>query len=611
MSEIALSPILPEDIEEVLRLFSDPKGYWQALAEFDEDTDNPLIELLRDNGEPTPLRSILTVIHKRYNGFGIIETPYLDVEFWDSHSGFYGTCFTSLPRECVRIHFFSAREGVPGEGLPQRVVRLLLSGASEKKVEKLVEYCGYTVIRPISSNVVGRTAIKFDARSTNELEKQGLTGLERIQGTPLLKTSQQCSATVLNAHFRLYTPEFIQQDPQLGQCATASLWVAGNIAAKKFGSRQLRFPNITKNAYGEKLPAVPAGYANIDPASGLFANEIKNALTLAGSSYHCQSYYEDIKDKSILQATIINHFVYSYVESGLPVILCLDPKDEDETTPGHAVAAVGHFLPEGVSPALLTPLDQITGTPTHNSHRIVSSAISTYYVHDDCNGPFNKLKISVELETPLIRVCPSGNGKACIDHDTEEMFVANCCLNDNKPAPVSEETMASERYYLLREAIVPVHFRVRMTSWESLMFAVNRHEEWEPAEIKDRKYLYIWRSFLITGSEFKRSLSARKFSYKTKKFYASIHMPKYIWVHEYTKTTEEDLIKCFPSTDVPPRMIHGEFIFDATMPKTNVLLSVTSVRMEDILFAPTKDEIVFDEKSKDYPCFRHSDIHTN
>lgn len=606
MSEIILTPITPEDIDEVLRLFSAPKGYWQALADFyyQSDASNPFIELLRYNGEPAPLRSILTVIRKRYNGFGIIESPYLDVEFWDSHSGFYGTCFTSQPRECARLHFFRAQNGVSLEGLPKKIAHLLTNGASEKQVDKHVEYCGYTVIRPIRSNVVGRTAIKFDDRSTKELAFQGLKDLEPIPGSPLLKTSQLCSATVLNAHFTLNTPEFIQQDPQLGQCATASLWVAGNIAAKKFGSRQLRFPNITKNAYGEKLPPVPTGYAYVDPASGLFASEIKNALSVAGSSYHQQTYCEDNESKSLLQATIISHFVYSFVESGLPVILCMDPLDEDATIPGHAVAAVGHFLPEGVQPKHLTPLNLITQTPTHKNHRLVSSAITSYYVHDDCNGPFNKLNIVVEREKPTIRECPSGKGTACIDHNVQEMYVAKCHLNDNKPATISDGKKIEEGKYTLREAIVPVHFRVRLTSWDSLMVAVNRHVEFEPKEDKG-KYIYIWRSFLITGSEFKRSLSARKYPYKTKKFYASLHMPKYIWVHEYTKTTEKEISSCFPATDTAPRMIHGEFIFDATTPKTNCYL--TSMRIEGALWAP-EFKIDVDKMWQPRPCFRHTDI---
>jgi len=73
---------------------------------------------------------------------------------------------------------------------------------------------------------------------------------EEFDGRPFLKVAQPCVANLLSAHFVIDAPEFIQQDPNLGHCATASLWVTTRAMARRFGTNQYQYGTITRQAMG-------------------------------------------------------------------------------------------------------------------------------------------------------------------------------------------------------------------------------------------------------------------------------------------------------------------------------------------------------------------------
>ena len=154
-----------------------------------------------------------------------------------------------------------------------------------------------------------------------------------------------------------------------------------------FGSKQVKFPSITKNAMGQKLPNNPLAYLTADPNSALSAIEIKNALAAAGSMYLSERSSKEPKN-SLYVSMKMNHFIYSYIESGLPVILCMDALNGRL---GHAVVTVGHFLPKNIDNSKLITLDKIINDAQYakdasedfSMHAVMSNIIDLYNVHDD------------------------------------------------------------------------------------------------------------------------------------------------------------------------------------------------------------------------------------
>ena len=537
----------------------------QSLKE--KDKRNPFYKWLIKNNEPLPIRSILKIIRRRHDGFGIFEHPYLDLEFWDSYSGFYGTSFSQSERACRRLHLFKGKET-----FGQQAVDLLLGGCTEKEIEALgLEYIGYSVFRPIPTNVIGRTGIAFDTRPSWQFNIDPL--LNNEQGYPILKAKQKCFVTLLNARFGIETSEFMQQDPQLGQCASASLWVASNIGSKNFGARHVKFPSITKNAVGPKLPNIPLSYAPIDEDSGLTNTEIKNALSAIGTMYQSES-PRFSEENSLATSVRLNQFIYSFVESGLPVILCMHSLSDRI---GHAVAVIGHFLPTKINNNNIITLDNITKEKIHSRHTVVSNYINIYYVHDDCYGPFNRLSLHLK-KSPLFAFDRNPRLKVSLGRRKEHLT--------------------------LIEAIVPVHFRVRNAAWDSLPIVITFFEDIYGNKL-DPSTIFLWRSFLVSGSEFKQTLRSdkRNFPSEFQSTYGRVHLPKYMWVHEFSETTREGISDCFPMDG--KRKIDGEFLVDATTSKNDV--RILAWRVAGNMWAPHSG-VVVDLSTDELPCFNPSDL---
>lgn len=210
--QITLTPVTRQDISEVLDL-------WDGSRHLDGQAQHALLSkapaspfhhwITRKNDEPTPIRTVLSIVQRRYDAFGILEGPYLDLEFWDSYVEFYATSFSHTSRECKRLHLFSGDETKVDD-----LLNLLKEGKTQQQIlDAGFTYRGYCVFRPISSNVVGRCAIEFDAQPVADLLKRGIKLRDGRPGRPFLKVEQICKAVLLNTEFRFKAAEFIQQDP--------------------------------------------------------------------------------------------------------------------------------------------------------------------------------------------------------------------------------------------------------------------------------------------------------------------------------------------------------------------------------------------------------------
>jgi len=298
----------------------------------------PLVDAVVYNEYVTPLRSILRIIRKRYSCFAIIEYPYFDLEEWSGYAAFYSRSFMPYKRLCCRLHFF---EGKEREG--RKLINKLLGGLKQEELEdalKSLKYRGFTVLRPSRNFAVGRTAIEFDSRgpcdAPSSIERHPL----ETTGTPFCTTDIPNSAHVGGVEFRVVTAPFVQQNPAVGVCATASLWAASQILAGRFGLRKFPYDLITRQAAtrGNRPPS--AQYNEWKFGEGMTHLEIRDALSYTGASTLIVAPTPGGIGSAQARIRLL---AYTFTESNLPVIACCYHGERE----GHAVTIVGHLLPSG------------------------------------------------------------------------------------------------------------------------------------------------------------------------------------------------------------------------------------------------------------------------
>lgn len=168
---------------------------------------------------------------------------------------------------------------------------------------------------------------------------------------------------------------FMQQDGVVSRCADASLWIATALisgAHSEWKGCQI----VTHDLVSEALQYSPALASRRLPSGGLGFSEMM--LTLERHGYDPIPYVfanEEDKSKS-------DHIIYRWVESGIPVILCLElEKDE-----AHTVVVCGHtFDPDAWWPGART--DYFPRLASEDRWLSSSLWAVQYLVVDDNHGP--------------------------------------------------------------------------------------------------------------------------------------------------------------------------------------------------------------------------------
>jgi hypothetical protein len=614
---IQLLPVPTPLIKEALNFWGSPEDTKPEVIRKRLRT-NPFAPYILYNENPRPIRSILKTVFSRWNAFAVLETPYLDQEFWHDHTFFYGQSFFRYPVSCERFHFFSLPLGANQEPVPRAHIAQLIeafrqglnwSDEISRQFPK-IEYHGYSIFRPSSSCVVGRTAIQFDRRSSNlpQAVKNALVPEEK-SGIPYLIANHYCSARICGTKIEVEgTAEFIQQDPNVGACATASVWVATRSLAHRFNLNKYSYSTITRQALNPGgLPVEEiTSHAPTLVEAGLYPSEIRNALSRTGATALtipvCEG--QDPGDESLR----LRQEVYSFVESGLPVLLLLKNDGLYETS-AHVVVAVGHSLPRYQKVAnYLQPL-----TKDENCrHYHVSSLVPVYYVHDDAHGPFNRLRFTAD-------------GYASSEEKRRELAKGEDEPRISSPAVILGKTESS----YLSTVIAPVPPAVKTDSHVGLSHILNYFDGLEKFLLKinpefDQSpdpIIFLWRSLLVETAIFKASLRRRNFHSRLRTWYADLLLPKHVWLHEFSIANKETLHFSFAPTR--GRIIAGEFLCDPTRPRADPRCLTIRIggQVNDFREYPTDDPAAIFEKVQRiapkkepciYTCFQHQrKFHTN
>jgi hypothetical protein len=258
-----------------------------------------------------------------------VERHYIDKDYRDTFSQYYSKRFNSPDSRCVRLHFFKeslSREAVRDPTLAQQ------------------NYLGYSVIRPIRPNCIGRTLLSPGARPISGAsaacvctEKVSLQGVElEASGFP-----------------------FTSQDAEVNVCAQAALWMLMRYFSNRY--------RVYTETYPYQIGALTRDYSigRLFPTSGLYVWQMAEALRQARSSPLLYSRDQFPGD--------FDHLLYTYVESGFPLLAAFS---------NHAVVLFGHLSDYTT-----------TASPAPGARFIRSSTFNRAFVGNDDNGiPYRLLR---------------------------------------------------------------------------------------------------------------------------------------------------------------------------------------------------------------------------
>lgn len=292
----------------------------------------------------------------------IVEHEYVDRNFMDDFCGYYARCFTSYPKKCERIHFFSL------DFSTEELKKGVLNTDAELRKKICSHYLGFIVIRPVPGAHFGRVCL-----ATYPPE----SGKCRI--FPVLKSHE--------VHFQglplfVNTVAFQEQDNVISACATSAVWSALH-AVREIGLHNVPSSfRITSNA--KRI------YQDISDVNvlekGLTPAQMSAAITEEGYEPVLTSFSLMSRFKALARA---------YLNVGLPLILGVTLAHENEEKYSkeqgqnpvigeHAVSVMGYNMADTrIKPFNQGPVDP--GTPPLY---LLSSAINKFYVHDDQVGPF-------------------------------------------------------------------------------------------------------------------------------------------------------------------------------------------------------------------------------
>jgi hypothetical protein len=504
------------------------------------------------------------------------ESPYRDGEFWDSHAGLYERCFVQYPVDCERLHFFSCAQERAVAGLAARLCAAFEQGLTwEEILGKFpqIEYRGYCVLRPVPSCNVSRTAVKFDERPISSPPLPGAVRFlpDEENGRPILAVYQDCPVHLLNARLTVRSPEFIQQDPHLGACATASLWVAtrristGDASVSKFP-----FSAITNQAIGAwTMQTAPnVGWDPTAGDAGFSVDQVKNAVTQCG--WHCVE-AAPIRGSLEAQSERLRFTIMSYLDSGFPALLFMVPH---RGSLGHVVATVGYCLPSELKLETLPPfrqqiLEYEDGVGIDDRHFVASGAIKVFYAHDDAYGPFNRVwyPSAHEQREKADRLLKESLPHASAPELQRFTALAEARKHCENKRPWVRRSRVGPEDMWLAGVLVPVPTDVRADVNGVLINAIQQFigdEDYatKVSTVGDPRFL--WRCVLTKGADFKRTLARRGYAKQLREWYATLHLPRYVWVVEVSIFPQNDLRTLSPAKG--DWLVDGEFLYDATAP---------------------------------------------
>ena len=312
----------------------------------------------------------------------VVEEEYVDKEFLEDYSHYYSKCFRSYNRYCKRLHFFKDLDGDK-----------LVSYFSTKKIDKSYHdtlqknYLGYIVVKPLPDAIIGRTVLSMYSDTVFKGEDKDEKGKRSI------RCVHTYTAHLNGIELTVDSLAFQEQDTVVGACATSALWSALQHTSSIFNCYTPTLYEITTEA--TKFMSITRPI----PSTGLTPIQIAQAIKSIGLEPEFKEYTDPSTREVVLP---LLNVCYSYLRSGIPIIMGVDLRREVKNKEGnpvevsigqHAITLTGYRLSEKGKSVLENECGCIN--EAYEDLRFIGSKITSFYAHDDQIGPFSSIAVGV------------------------------------------------------------------------------------------------------------------------------------------------------------------------------------------------------------------------
>lgn len=437
--------------------------FYQYEIETEDDLANLYLELYQDYPlHVQEVERLGEIIHLfKSQQFTIVaEEDYVDKQYRDSYYTFFSQKYNEYVRNGVRLAFF--------EGF------ITSEQFSNYKFDLQDILIGTLVLRPLKVGNIGQTLL--------DPKKLNVEGYYRT-----------CSFKVMifGRKLRINAFPYSSQDSETMTCAETALFNLIDYYGSSYSEYRVLMPSEILQDIEQEA------YERVLPSQGLSPDNM--AKVLEDSNFYPQIYsYEDLNKNFDL-------ILYTYVESGIPLILSL---------PTHFVLCVGHgkmrqSLRETENNAVTYPI----GLDKTKFYLLSTAGLCReYIVMDDNKAPYYKTEID-----DIIR----------------------------------EYTAAEEQELTLEEIkkngvslIVPLYRRIFMDAaraesifkslfWENKLFLEDIRKAYgDMSWGTEKRNPFVWRMYLTSARSYKDFKTKTTINKTMKYFYMDCALPRFIWVLE-------------------------------------------------------------------------------
>lgn len=459
----------------------------------------------------------------------VAEPDYVDKQYRDSYYSYFSQKYTEYERNCLRLAFFEGK--ISQEQFADCTYDL----------EKI--FIGTVVLRPLEIGNIGQTLL-----NPKKLNVKGYfrTCVFRVM--------------VYGRKLNIEAFPYSSQDGETMTCAETVLFNLIYYYGTKYSEYRVLMPSeILQDIERES-------YERVLPSMGVYEANMAKVLADAHFYPRIYSYQEGFND-----------ILYSYIESGIPLILSL---------PEHVVSCVGH----GLIRKKLCLSDMETLIETLNVEQKEYYTMSTetlcdeYIVMDDNKAPYYKTTLD----------------DIVIQYANDSHAVSNV------------ETIKSKDVSI----IVPLYRRIFIDAAraESIFKSLFLENDIFLDDIRDaysdetwgiqKENPFVWRMYLTASRSYKDFKTRKTSREELKYFYMECSLPRFIWVLEIG-TMEEYLSS--------PSRARVEILLDATSSPNSETRGILSVGYKDhFIFVPEdlyeKDEDDFEDEDDDRQDDSENDI---
>ena len=309
------------------------------------------------NGSPryTPLENTITHISALQAKTVLIQNDVQDPDFLAEHRAYYSKWSYEVSRFCYRLHFFNE------EAVSDNALDVVDQMAMQEN-----SYLGFVTLRPISVSPQAATILKA----------------VNCENKCFILSKDNFTVNIAGQSFVISGTPFMQQDNAVGACAQASIWMALRTLRRREGASAFSPAQITNAATrfyvkGRTLPN----------RGGLAVEQITEAIRASGYSPHVIPLRDLHKEADVESLKNARQALYPYIESGIPVLLILFPKNGE----GHAVLLIGHGWNDNPPEKIKNGSINLKESDENIEIIDASSWVTPFYIHNDNTGPYLQL----------------------------------------------------------------------------------------------------------------------------------------------------------------------------------------------------------------------------